>query len=384
MKQYRDILVSVLGVTPQIVTETIYALSQQDEPVYIDELYLITTSTGKARAEEALAKGRALANLCREYNLPKIELTQASFVLITGDSGGAISDIRNADDSEALGNLITQFIRGLAGDPSLRLHCSIAGGRKTMGFYLGAALQLFGRPWDRLYHVLVTPEFESNPAFFYKPKKNRTIEGRAADGSPLRLNTRDAVIHLAELPFIRMREQLSFEGEEFRDLVALGQERIDAATFEPSLALHLANRTVTIGNKVIKMTPSQLVMYAAFLRQKTGHCAAPERLHCGTCTACFPGIYDLSDESMIKAMVDDYRRAYGGNAWRGEEMQRKLESPGAFDGARQTISKINRLIHEQAADESGAGYCVITSIRKYGSTRYGVKLDRGKIRIAES
>ncbi|WP_442891844.1 CRISPR-associated ring nuclease [Dissulfurispira sp.] len=40
-----------------------------------------------------------------------------------------------------------------------------------MSFYMGAALQLFGRPWDRLYHVLVTPEFESNPEFFTSQRK---------------------------------------------------------------------------------------------------------------------------------------------------------------------------------------------------------------------
>ena len=49
------------------------------------------------------------------------------------------------------------------------LHVSIAGGRKTMGFYVGYALSLFARDQDRLSHVLVPPSLESRQDFFYPP-----------------------------------------------------------------------------------------------------------------------------------------------------------------------------------------------------------------------
>jgi CRISPR-associated protein (TIGR02584 family) len=39
-------------------------------------------------------------------------------------------------------------------DPQASLHVSIAGERKTMGFYVGYALSLFGRTQGRLSHVL--------------------------------------------------------------------------------------------------------------------------------------------------------------------------------------------------------------------------------------
>jgi CRISPR-associated protein (TIGR02584 family) len=58
-------------------------------------------------------------------------------------------------------------VRELTADPDCAIHASIAGGRKTMGFYLGYALSLFGRPQDRLSHVLVSSPFESNQNFFY-------------------------------------------------------------------------------------------------------------------------------------------------------------------------------------------------------------------------
>ena len=61
-----------------------------------------------------------------------------------------LEDIRDRQDNESLGDFIATFIKEKAGDERSRLHCSLAGGRKTMSFYMGSALQLFGRPWDKL------------------------------------------------------------------------------------------------------------------------------------------------------------------------------------------------------------------------------------------
>ncbi len=37
---YKEVLILVAGVTPQIITETIYALSQKQPPVYPDAVYI--------------------------------------------------------------------------------------------------------------------------------------------------------------------------------------------------------------------------------------------------------------------------------------------------------------------------------------------------------
>lgn len=189
-----------------------------------------------------------------------------------------------------MGNIITSLIRDKTQDSSSRLHCSIAGGRKTMSFYLGAALQLFGRIQGRLYHVLVSPELESNPLFFYKPKKNSVIEGRGANGITVQLNTKNAVIQLAELPFIRMSGKISFQGKDFRDLVNEGQRAIDTAMLHPELIINLTERFIQVGETIIEMLPIQLMLYAVFLRRKLNQCTYPEKDYCLQCTDCFQSI----------------------------------------------------------------------------------------------
>jgi hypothetical protein len=91
-------------------------------------------------------------------------------------------------------------------DSSMVLHASLAGGRKTMGFYLGHAMALFARPQDTLTHVLVPPEFEDCDDFWYpaseppvRPMTNR--HGMLVDPMHARVD-------VAEINFVRLRGKL--------------------------------------------------------------------------------------------------------------------------------------------------------------------------------
>ena len=157
-----------------------------------------------------------------------------------------------------------------------------------MSFYLGSALQLFGRPWDRLYHVLVSPDFESHPDFYYKPRKNRLLELKDPGGKIVRkLNTKDARITLAELPFIRLRDKIPLDGKGFKELVSEGQREIDTASVQPTLRINLQERVVYIAQTPVEMVPVQMVLYVYFLRRKSEDCSCPERPYCLECAECY-------------------------------------------------------------------------------------------------
>ncbi len=270
---FKEKFVFVTGSTPQIITETIYALARKFPPVFPHEIRIITTEVGKRKIEDTLATQGILDQLFREFDIPRIDLHEESFVLIRDDEGNAIDDIKSERENGLTGDIIVNFVRELTKDPSVRLHCCLAGGRKTMSFYLGAALQLFGRPWDKLYHVLVTPEFESLPDFFFKPKKNRVIEWRQPNGTVKELNTDDAEIILAELPFVRLREKLDLRGRSFNELVAEGQAEIDVASVQPEIVLNLRERTIRIGSRHV----IDLVEGIATLFLHVGHDAVFEK-----------------------------------------------------------------------------------------------------------
>lgn len=342
----KDILICVAGATPQIVTETIYALSRNIPPVFVKELYVITTSYGKQLITDTLIKQDILKQLIEEYKLPGISFTEDCLIVIKNSHGIPLQDIRNNEENEVAGDIITGFIKEKARDVTTRLHCSIAGGRKTMGFYLGGALQLFGRPWDKLYHVLVSPEFESNPNFFYPPRRPTLITCRMPDGTEKKTSTGMAGVQLAELPFIRLKEKLHLGSNSFRELVCQGQEGIDTALVQEPLRVNLRDRALEIGDRTVYFTPIELSLYIILMEQKLHHCPRPERKHCLECVDCYTSIGHLMGREALNAFIACYTRIFGKDSWKDRELYEKYGKRGGIPSKiiRQVISKVRRKI----------------------------------------
>ena len=144
----RRILLCVSGLSPQIVTETLYALTVIGEPRFVPtEIHLLTTAEGAEWARLTLLSDDPgwFQRLRLDYGLPAIRFTLDTIHILRTAEGRLLSDIRSAADNEAIADAITSVVRELTADPGCAVHASIAGGRKTMGFYLGYALSLFGR-----------------------------------------------------------------------------------------------------------------------------------------------------------------------------------------------------------------------------------------------
>lgn len=203
----RKILLAVSGVSPQIVTETLYALvTNPDNPWIPDEIHLLSTSEGCKLAWEKLqGEGGPLARLCADY-LPQgktIRFDENCLHVFTRDAE-PLADIRDLEDSASVADAIAGKVWELTRDENTEIHASIAGGRKSMGFLLGYAMSLYGRQQDRLSHVLVNEGFESSAEFFFPPRTPITIHDR--NGQPH--NTADARISLAEIPIFHLRDRL--------------------------------------------------------------------------------------------------------------------------------------------------------------------------------
>ncbi|MEN8168228.1 MAG: CRISPR-associated ring nuclease Csm6, partial [Pseudomonadota bacterium] len=152
----RRVLLCVTGLSPQVVTETVYALAVKRNWIPT-QIRLITTAEGAKRARLSLLSEDPgwFQRICDDYRLPPIQFTSEDILTLRDDQGLPLEDIRTLRDNELAADYIVEQVRELTGDQHGELHVSIAGGRKTMGFYLGYALSLFGRPQDRLSHVLV-------------------------------------------------------------------------------------------------------------------------------------------------------------------------------------------------------------------------------------
>jgi len=380
--------VTVLGQTPQIVTETLYAL-MVERRIPISEVFVITTRVGAQRVRRDLLDpetGQFFA-FCREYGLDPgaiafdekhiLTLTRMPISKRARPSRGVesktnqradleLEDIRTVEDNRCLAEQLLGIIQRLTEDPRTVVHGSIAGGRKTMSAYMLLAFTLYGRRQDRLYHVLVPEPFEHNPQFFFPPRRERVIGigvGQVA-------STREARIDLAEIPFVRLRSWVLKEKRVQKTIeqqIRTVQRQLDlwAPQWE-SLVIDYQTRQARWGDRLLPLSGVKLALLAYFAERRADHLRhARGRKPDDLCPQCFQGFSDLD--------LDRYGVLY--KNFVSAETQKIELGPDLFLSYR---SKLNRTLAREGFPPELQIVNISTTPR---NARYGLRLDPRRIRL---
>jgi CRISPR-associated protein (TIGR02584 family) len=255
----RRILICVTGLSPQIVTETLFALCVSQTPRWIpDEIRLITTQRGADNARLTLLSDNPgwFHRLCRDWQLPSIAFDASHIEVLQDPDGKPLEDIRDDQDNQRAADGIADLVRRMTEDDNTEIHASIAGGRKTMGFFMGYAMSLWGRPQDKLSHVLISAPFESRPEFFYPTPTPHVIPARAQGQDPLDAST--AKVWLGDIPFVRLRgllpTSITQQNSGFAQAVAAANQALDQIDLE----IDIAQSCVRVNQQSIALPPMQL------------------------------------------------------------------------------------------------------------------------------
>lgn len=250
----KRILVAVTGLTPQVVTETLYCLTVKrklagQEMFLPNKIVLLTTDAGRATVEETLTGGKRKLRQFAEHYGSGLGVHESAFERITEVARIVeAEDVHNTAESKVAADNIVNEIRKLIAadkDDKSAIVASIAGGRATMGYLLGYALSVFGRDQDRLTHVLVTEkDLEGAPEFFYPLPGNGEVAGHTAARYP---GPED--VELTEVPFVPLRYLLK-DKKTFRKLLNETREysEIDRSIRElTAITVNLRSRTERVG-----------------------------------------------------------------------------------------------------------------------------------------
>lgn len=207
---------AVTGLSPAILTETLWALAHQQTPVIPERVSIITTTAGAVAVEDSLFKPRPnwgglspWEALRRDLKATPDQLIAEPVHVITLPDPGSgrallLEDIRSPAENDAAAEFIFARTWDIVRDSDRRLIASVAGGRKTMGALLHAAISLIGREQDMITHVLVNPPYDTLPGFFYPAQPDSPLlnprSGSAHEAG-------DAVITLAQVPFVPLRNR---------------------------------------------------------------------------------------------------------------------------------------------------------------------------------
>lgn len=254
----KTILLCVMGTSPQVLTETIYAIHMQNKP-FPDEVYLITSANAKKKAVEWLFDNRQIEHLKTHHKLPDFKFELSHILLMQDSNGVAVLNGRDEDDQQSIADSITRIVAEFTADKDCRIHASIAGGRKTMAFYMGYAMSIFGREQDIISHVFVSKDFEFSEQFFFPTLNDNYIVKHDKV-----LNTKDAKVTLAEIPFVRMQNMLDqsflnrIESKSFSKTVALlneyKSEKVEAI-------ISSKDKFILVNGVKIKLPPKELAFY---------------------------------------------------------------------------------------------------------------------------
>lgn len=347
----RRILLAVTGLSPQIVTETVHALATRKDAAWIpDEVHLISTTKGADNARLQLLSEHPgwFHRLRADYRLPDIAFPESNIHVIRRADGSLLDDIRDDTDNTLAADFICEKVRELTANAHSELHASIAGGRKTMGFYLGYAMSLYGRPQDRLSHVLVSEPFETQKDFFYPTPSTCVIHDQR---SGLALDCSEARVWLGDIPFVRLRENLPHDLIEGRANYSQAVAEVQKALPPLQLVLHPGTREAILGGETIIFSPIEYAYFWMFAER-----AQRNQL----------GLH-WSDDTLIDEVLDKLAKLINPHSGEYEKTENAYRSGYGKDNFDPIKSKINKKI-TQALGRRGEPYKLATHPKANGKS----------------
>lgn len=242
-------LLALTGLSPQVVTETIWCLARHPSPRLPQQITVLTTGAGRELAMELLPP--ALDELGRQLG---VSLPRPRWRLLTGPDGQALDDIVTDADNRHAADSIFAALAEATMPTDIDVHVSIAGGRKTMGALAALAISLCGREGDALSHVLVDPRLLGRADFFFPPEPPVVLS--LPEGGTV--STAEARLTLAEIPFVRLRGQWRAERSDgaFAAAVVAAQRRLAP----PRLTVDVTRQEVLLGERRLRLSPTPLAI----------------------------------------------------------------------------------------------------------------------------
>ncbi len=369
-EQYqRRILIAVSGLSPQILTETLYGLISQ-EPAYIPtEIHLVSTTGGIKRAKLDLLHPESghFFSLCREYHLPDIQFNTNSLHVLHDQHGEPMDDIRSPEQNEAAADFITRLISDFSRDKDSSIHASIAGGRKTMGYYLGYALSLYGRAQDRLSHVLVSEGYESHPDFFYPTKQSKVIHDR--QNHPM--DTQLAEVSLAKIPFVSLRDYVPtqlIEGKAgFSETITIARK-----LQQPTELIIDKKNTKLLANGIVidSLKPIDFAFYLWMIEETVMQNNRLEQ----------PDEFD-ENKDYAKGLLNHYQHI-SGEMRDIDKTTKTLEDGMERNYFIERVSRVKKELVKQLTQKIAQRYCIAGEGKRNHMT-YGIKLSAEQVKFAE-
>ena len=282
------VLLAAVGISPATLTEAVWALAHEAEPLIPARVVVVTTALGRGMIRRQLfqASGRfggktAWQALRDALEMEGIDIagrlrfgeTPDDIRVITTINGASgcsreLEDIRTPADNEATADFLLEQVRSFVENPDTRLIASIAGGRKTMGALLYACMTLAGRESDQITHVLVSEPFETIVDFLFPAQPGGKVKNRTGKYH----DPADARIELARVPFVPLRNLFTRDFGQpagtFSRLVGICRANVRLSVGEHlRLELETGRPECRVNARLLKLSPREYLVLLFFAQR---------------------------------------------------------------------------------------------------------------------
>ena len=279
-------LLALVGLSPAVLTETVFALCSGSSCDTPDRIIVVTTVPGRDLLHKQLFTEGGWAELVDFLAASGVEtegrlrfgpVDDCIRVVPSLDRSCALPDIQSDADNVAVADYLMETVRVLTANDEVRLTASLAGGRKSMSALLMSVMTLLGRFSDRLVHVLVDPPWEQQPDFLFPGCAGTFVNGRT--GEPLDPGL--ARLTLAEIPFVPLR--LMFEREtghaagSYQRTVHALRSRVGPRAEGVELVLDCDDASVSVEERRIALAPLEFALLGTMAQfAKAGRSPLPD------------------------------------------------------------------------------------------------------------
>jgi len=285
----QTVLIAVTGLSPAVLTETLWALAHDRiRPTIPDKVIVLTTLTGAQRMKDQLFGADELWLTLRRQLLGKNHATDLRLdfaetpdrlKVFTRKSGGKRMELDRMDtleETESVGDCLVEEIWNWVGRPDTRVLSSISGGFKTMSALMYAAMSVLGAPEDRILHVLVDDPFDggTKPLYYWPDQPTQALlTTRPSKAGPAGTMVKASLMKpvLTDVRFPALRKLFMDYGfkkpPSFAALVQRCQESVDTLAAHPieTLELEPATLEVRVNHQRVEVSPTQfyILLYLA-------------------------------------------------------------------------------------------------------------------------
>ncbi len=277
-KSKEVVLISCVGMSPAVLTETIWAMATEMS-VVPNDIIALTTTIGSDKIKKDLLESGVWERLCTDLKKKRIKTSgklnfgASSSIRIFPSGSSDLADITTPEENMAAADFILQTIRGYSENPSCRIYASLAGGRKTMSALMLSCMSLLAREDDHVLHVLVNAPFEGGvvPDFFYPD--GAAYYARLPNGEKGDKCSANPKIELIDLPFVKVRglyeERFKSRPPSYAELVRETQKNAPKAKVErPLIRFDFSSGCVYVNDDVISsLSPQEFMLLTVLLTE---------------------------------------------------------------------------------------------------------------------